>query len=535
VSEPLLRVINLSKRIGKRMVLEDVSFTIEPGEVVGLVGRRGAGKTTLLNLLGGVYPPTFGEIRFAGKPCAFSRIQEARQLGIEIIHQKTLLAERLNVTQNIFFDREIYRFRIPWLPGLDFQDRDRMNKQAQVLLDRFDIPAHLLTRQVNMLSDDQRQVVAICHVLCQPARMILFDDTFPSLSYQRQQILLSVIRDLANQNVAIVVSSDDLKHLFSITDRILVLSGGRLIADQRTTETTPREIVEWIVGTTRQEQVTPIIWALENFHVASLQAEELRRAQMMLQESLQEKDSLNRRLIGRLQQQLTALDRLNQALQAANQRLIFEREEERKALARELHDQSIQDLLSFNYRLESAAEQNIPLGLRDELVGIRVGIRNLIGALRELCSDLRPPTIDNHGLTSAIRSLAKEWADRTGVDLNLEMDASLGRLPEAIELSVFRIIQEGLNNIQKHAAARHVHLQVARTLTASLLVRLADDGHGMPITPDLASLSSQKHFGLLGISERVALLDGTMKMESSPAGGMILQVEIPSPYPSIEG
>jgi signal transduction histidine kinase len=242
---------------------------------------------------------------------------------------------------------------------------------------------------------------------------------------------------------------------------------------------------------------------------------------------------LNRQLFERLQNQVAALDRLNAALQATQRRLITEREDERKALSRELHDQVIQDLLSFNYRLEEIEGVEKSPVLQKEVASIRQGIRDVVGELRQMCSDLRPPTIDHHGLSAAIDSLAHEWAARNEIQLQLEIDPELGRLPETIELSVFRIVQEGLNNIRKHAAAHSVRLSLQRTSSTNLLVRLEDDGQGLAVPADLASLSLKKHFGLVGISERVALLGGSMTIESSRGSGTILQVEIPSPYPLI--
>jgi signal transduction histidine kinase len=303
------------------------------------------------------------------------------------------------------------------------------------------------------------------------------------------------------------------------------------VADRRTAEAVPREIVELIVGSMRREQVSPLIWALENYHTAQQQSEDLRQAQATLQESLQAQDSLNRQLVVRLHNQLNALDQLNAALQATQRRLITEREDERKVLARELHDQVIQDLLGLNYRLEEVEGAEKSPRARQGIADIRDGIRAVIGELRQVCSDLRPPTIDHHGLTAAIDSLAHDWAERNEMRLQLEIDPSLGRLPEMIELSVFRIVQEGLNNVRKHAAARNVRLSLQRTPSASLLVRLEDDGRGLPVPADLASFSVSKHFGLVGISERVALLGGVMNIESSDGGGTILQVEIPSPSP----
>jgi signal transduction histidine kinase len=252
---------------------------------------------------------------------------------------------------------------------------------------------------------------------------------------------------------------------------------------------------------------------------------------MSLQESLEARNSLNRQLFERLRNQVAALDQLNAALQATQRRLITEREDERKALARELHDQVIQDMLSVNYRLEEIENAEQSPDLRKELEAIRHGIRSMVGELRQLCGDLRPPSLEHHGLPAAVDSLAHEWAERNGIQIQLEIDPALGRLPETIELSVFRIVQEGLNNIRKHAFARHVRLSLQRTSATNLLIRLEDDGQGLPGPVNLASLSVQKHYGLVGISERVALLGGLMNIESSSGSGTILQVEIPSPYP----
>jgi len=235
--------------------------------------------------------------------------------------------------------------------------------------------------------------------------------------------------------------------------------------------------------------------------------------------------------VERLGNQLVALDQLNSALQATQRRLITEREDERKVLARELHDQVIQDLLGIGYNLEEIEDAEKSRILKQNISNIRGEIRSLVGELRQMCSDLRPPTIDHHGLAAAIDSLVHEWADRNDVEFQLEVDPTLGRLPETIELSVFRIVQEGLNNIRKHAAASHVRLSLQWTSSANLLVRLEDDGLGLSVPTDLASLSVNKHFGLVGISERVALLGGIMNIESSKGNGTIMQIEIPSPYP----
>jgi len=553
--ESLLRVENLSKNFDRLPVLKDVSFSLARGEVIGLVGRQGAGKSTLFHLLNGAMPPSSGSIHFDGMPLRFSNRLHAQKFGIETVYQTSGLinwldfsvniltdsdsgvgttrrtsglVEQFNVTENILLGREIKKNS-----GFGIIDWDRMVDIARELLVEFDLSPDLAHEHVRNLSDEQRQLIILLRTLYRSCRLLLLDDIIPILSFKRQKILLDKIKKLAAQGISIIISSDDLKHLFTVTDRIIVLYEGRLVADRRTAESTPREIVELIVGSSRQEQVSPLIWALESYHSAQQQSEELRRTQVSLKESLEVRNSQNRQLVERLGNQLVALDQLNAALQATQRRLITEREDERKVLARELHDQVIQDLLGLSYHLEEIEDLEKSSVLRHDVAAIRHGIRNLVGELRQMCSDLRPPTIDHHGLTAAIDSLAHEWAERNDIQIQLEIDPALGRLPETIELSVFRIVQEGLNNIRKHAVAHHVRLSLQRTSSTNLLVRLEDDGQGLPVPTDLASLSINKHFGLVGISERVALLGGFMHIESLKGNGTILQVEIPSPYPLI--
>ena len=555
MDKPFLFADSLSKNFDRLPVLRDVSFSIARGEVLGLVGRQGAGKSTLFHLLNGVMSPSSGTISVDGVPRRFANRNQAQKLGIETVYQISSpidqfnsgnpflfdrdfgnettrrtsgLVEQFDVIENIMLGREARK-----IPSLGVIDWDEMIRAAIQLLEEFGLSRDLIHEQVRNLSDEQRQLLTVARSFYRPCRLLLLDDIIPVLSFERQKTLMSKIKEVARQGTSVIISSDDLTHLFAVTDRILVLYEGRLVADRRTSESVPLDIVELIVGSSRREQVTPLIWALESYHSAQQQAEELRRTQVTLQESLEARTSLNRQLFDYLGNQIEALDQLTTALQATQRRLITEREDERKALAREIHDQVIQELLSFNYRLEEIENSESSPHLQHNLATIRHGIRDVVSGLRQICSDLRPPTIDHHGLSAAIDSMAHEWSERSSIPIQVEIDPALGRLPETIELSVFRIVQEGLNNIRKHADATRVRLSLQRTPSASLLVRLEDDGHGLSAPTDLSSLSANKHFGLVGISERVALLGGMMHIESSKGNGMILQVEIPSPHPVV--
>ena len=155
--------------------------------------------------------------------------------------------------------------------------------------------------------------------------------------------------------------------------------------------------------------------------------------------------------------------------------------------------------------------------------------RALVDDLRHLCGALRPPTIDSLGLGAALQSYTEEWGRRTGVAVSLDVYSSIGRLPEDIELSVFRIVQEGLTNVRKHAAASAVGVELKQASPRSMMITIADDGQGLPDDFDLAAPPAEGHYGLLGMSERVALLGGRLKMQNQPGGGLLIQAEIPHP------
>lgn len=522
--EPLLRLIQLSKSFGTLPAVHQVSFDVAPGEVVGLAGQSGSGKSVIAMLLASLYTPDAGDVYFAGR-----RLQwpfEARKLGIEVIHQKPDLAESLDISSNIFLGAEP-----GWPPRTWFTvpHRRRIDREARRILARMDVAFHSLREIVANLSSEQRQLVAIARAMARPARLIVVDEPTVVLSYASQQKLLALIQEWQQQGIAVIFCSDNLDHLFAVTDRIIALREGRCVAARRTDEVTREDIVAMLVGADRR-QSTPTIWALDSYYRAREQSEQLRAHELLLQRNLEAQDSLNRQLVERLAEQVQALDRANVGLQDAQRRLLTEREQERKHLARELHDDVIQDLLSLNYQLEELLEaEEVTPALNGEIDDVRQSIRRLVDGLRQICGNLRPPTIDSFGLGSAIQSYTREWSERTGIALDLDLDPNLGRLPEAIELSIFRIIQEGLSNVRKHAHATAVKVVLQHTSPRTLQITLADNGRGLAEPFDLAQLSTSGHYGLLGMSERVALLGGRIRLNNQPGGGLRVEVEIPHP------
>jgi signal transduction histidine kinase len=524
--EPLLEAVNLSKSFGTLSVVRQVSLQIHPGEVVGLAGQSGSGKSTLAMLLAGFQVPDEGDLYFVGR-----RLQwpfPVRSLGIEVIHQTPSLAETLDITSNIFLGSEI---GWPlWGRWLKVPNRQRMEREAARILAQLDMQFTSLREAVVNLSSEQRQMIAIARAMTRTPRLIVIDDPTQLLSYPRQQKLLSLIQTWQQQGMAVVFSSSNLDHLLAVTDRIVVLRHGRLVAEYRTDETDRTEILAAVVGTTDRQQLTPIIWALDSYYRVREQAEKLRHHQELLERDLATQGVVDRQFVDQLAEQINALDSANAALQDAQRRLLTELEQERKYLAREIHDQVIQDLLSVNYQLE---EIESPAGvtpvLSKELPAIRESIRGLVDDLRQICGNLRPPTIDSLGLGAALQSYTHDWSKRTGISAVLDLDDNLGRLPETIELSIFRIVQEGLGNARKHAQANTVNIRLKRTSPRTLMLLIADDGQGLAEGFDLAALTAEGHYGLLGISERVALLGGRVQFQNQTQGGLLIQAEIPHP------
>ncbi len=526
--DPLLRIINLSKSFGDLWALQNVSLEVEVGEVVGIAGSSGAGKSVLTKILAGLIVPTQGDIYFDERRYRTLFPHLAHELGIHVIHQKPEMVDQLDITANVFLGHESASG--PFKAFIRWADRRKMDELALNALDQLGVRFLSLREKAANLSGEERQIVAIAQAMVFPARLIVVDGPLVGLNLPLQKKLLSLIQQWQAQGSAVLLCSDNLDDLFAVCDRIVVLNKGRKVDTRRTDRTTQEEIVSLMVGTPPPDQVTPIIWALDSYYRAREQAETLQQNQALLQQDLAAQDTLNKQLLAQLAEQLAALNQANTALQDAQRRLLQEREQERKHLARELHDQIIQDLLGLGYRLEAMLdEQNLSSGLAMSLETIQDDVRQLVADLRQICSDLRPPSLDSLGLGAAIASYAREWADRSGIGLTLNIDPHLGRLPEAIELSIFRIVQEGLNNIHQHALASQATVTLQHTGPRALQIIISDNGKGLDPHLDLAKLAASKHFGLLGISERVALMGGKLQLQNQPGGGLTILVEIPHP------
>jgi signal transduction histidine kinase len=208
--------------------------------------------------------------------------------------------------------------------------------------------------------------------------------------------------------------------------------------------------------------------------------------------------------------------------------VITAQEEERKRIARELHDDTGQAITSLMVGLRIAAEAPSLAEMVARLTGIReIAAETLVG-LRSLVRDLRPSLLDDLGLEAALVKYIDTYRAKLGIPVDLEIAGlqSDRRLAPHIELALFRIIQEALTNIAKHANAHSVSV-VVEAREATVVAVVEDDGIGFDVQQAPSSALEDAHLGLYGMRERAILLGGQLEMESSPGHGTTVQVVLP--------
>lgn len=199
-------------------------------------------------------------------------------------------------------------------------------------------------------------------------------------------------------------------------------------------------------------------------------------------------------------------------------------EEERARISRELHDQAGQALTALRYGLDHLQRQYRDPVARQQVADL-VELATVTGhQISALARDLRPAVLDDLGLLAALRSYSREYSERVGIPVHIAAPGSIPRLGADAETALFRVVQEALTNVAKHAAASHVWIDVSRH-AERLEVRVRDDGQGF----DTGRLDVGRHvgLGLAGIEERVQLLGGNFEVQSRPGDGTSIQVSIP--------
>jgi signal transduction histidine kinase len=202
------------------------------------------------------------------------------------------------------------------------------------------------------------------------------------------------------------------------------------------------------------------------------------------------------------------------------------REEERKRLARDLHDLIIQSLVGVNYQI---AEIRVGLNgqQKEDIVKTQTQIKELIGELRQICADLRPPTLDVLDFSEAIQTKVAEIEENASFRTRVFIEGNEAQdICEDVRLCIYRLIQESLINVHKHAQADHVEVWVQVT-SEQVTVMVTDNGTGFEVPARLEYLVPERHYGLIGLKEMVEAVNGSLQINSRPGQGCVLAANIP--------
>ena len=223
-------------------------------------------------------------------------------------------------------------------------------------------------------------------------------------------------------------------------------------------------------------------------------------------------------------------------LQAISHQLLKAQETERRSIARELHDEIGQTLTAVKINLQAmqrSSDMCAHASILEENISI---IERTLQQVRNLSLDLRPSLLDDLGLVPALRWYTSRQAERTGFTAVLVADSLEAHLPPDVETVCFRVVQEALTNVARHAQAQHVLVEL-RQRDAELELTIRDDGVGFDVRSALERASHGASLGLRGMEERVTLVGGQMEIESVPSHGTEIRARFPlvSPARRAEG
>jgi ABC-type sugar transport system ATPase subunit len=236
---PLLSLRGIAKRFGPVQALSHIDLDVPPGKVTALTGDNGAGKSVTIKTIAGLWGPSEGEILWEGKPVHFHGPRDAEAVGITTIYQDLALCDNLDIVQNMFLGHEPLRHAL--------LDEATMEISARDTLSQLNVKTIRSIRQpVASLSGGQRQSVAVAKAVMSKAKLVIMDEPTAALGVAQTGMVLSLIKRLSSQGVAVLVVSHNLNDVFAVADRIVVLYLGRMVAQGPASEYDPSSVVDYM-------------------------------------------------------------------------------------------------------------------------------------------------------------------------------------------------------------------------------------------------------------------------------------------------
>jgi simple sugar transport system ATP-binding protein len=242
---PILDAEHLSKRFGAVTALRDVSLRLHKGEVLGLVGDNGAGKSTLIKILCGFHKPDSGTYKFDGNEIHLNSPIEARALGIQTVYQDLALVNDLSVFHNMFLGRE----RKKRFLGFPLLDNKSMRASTIEYLANLGIRVPNVDNTVSMLSGGQRQSIAVARSIYSNPTVLIMDEPLAALGVRESRLVLDLVLELKKRgDISIILIAHNYAQVFEVCDRINFLSGGKIVYDARTSETSVNALIDLVTS-----------------------------------------------------------------------------------------------------------------------------------------------------------------------------------------------------------------------------------------------------------------------------------------------
>ena len=239
----ILQLKNISKNFGAIKALDDVSLSLNQGEVLGLMGDNGAGKSTLVKIIAGNFKPSSGNIIFEDEKVEFNKPMDARDKKIEVVYQDLALCDNLTDASNIFLTREIKK-NFGFFSIINFRKMYEKSKDIFNELKSETLP----DEEVRMMSGGQRQAVAIGRTKLSKAKVVLLDEPTAAISVRQVAEVLDLIKRLKDEGIAVVIISHRMPDVFAVSDQIAVLRRGNLVANKKANDSSPEEVTALITG-----------------------------------------------------------------------------------------------------------------------------------------------------------------------------------------------------------------------------------------------------------------------------------------------
>jgi D-xylose transport system ATP-binding protein len=239
MADPILSLRQINKSFGPVHVLKDVDFDAYAGKVTALVGDNGAGKSTLIKCIAGIYTPETGEFIFEGNKVTVAGPRDATALGIEIVYQDLALCDNLDIVHNMFLGREEKS-------GVTLNE-SHMESMAKKTLDGLSVRTVKSIRQkVASLSGGQRQTVAIARAVLWNSKVVILDEPTAALGVAQTEQVLKLVRQLADNGLAVIVISHNLNDVFQVADNIAAMYLGTMAAQVEKSSVSQSDVVRLI-------------------------------------------------------------------------------------------------------------------------------------------------------------------------------------------------------------------------------------------------------------------------------------------------